>query len=342
MSAWVKKSLYSIGALLLALVVVGVFLPSSGHVERATVIDAPPATLFAVLDDLRRVPDWSPWIENDPHAQLDYSSPTSGTGGALRWDGIRLGAGGQTIVESVPNRRLVMQLDLGHGQPIRSEFELSATASGTQLRWICKTEFGINLFDRYSGLFLESAIGRDLERGLANIQTLAESLPRADWSDIGVERLVVAPVEIAYLTARSLPTAEAISEAVGQAYFNILAYMGQHGLQEAGPPISISRRFSGAEFVFDAAIPVRGVSDDTPRTANGIRLGTSYGGPAIRGRHIGSYGNLRQTHEKMAAYLAAHGIARAGDAWEAYVSDPTRTPESERVTDVYYPIGEPD
>lgn len=333
---------YSIGALLLAVTVVGVFLPSSGRVQREAVIDAPPVTVYAVLDDLRRVPDWSPWIEDDPHAQLDFSTPASGPGAALRWDGIRLGTGGQTIVESVPNRLIHAQLVLGHGQPIRSVFELSVTATGTHLRWICETEFGINLLDRYRGLFLESGIGRDLERGLSNIGTLAESLPRADWSDIEVERLVVQPAEIAYLTARSLPTAESISDAMGEAYFSVLAFMDRHGLQEAGPPLSISRRFSGSEFVFDAAIPVRGVSDDTPRSANGIQLGRTYGGPAIRGRHIGSYRNLRQTHEKIAAYLAAHGIARAGDAWESYVSDPTRTPESELVTDVYYPISDPD
>jgi effector-binding domain-containing protein len=44
------------------------------------------------------------------------------------------------------------------------------------------------------------------------------------------------------------------------------------------------------------------------------------------------------THGKIAAYLAALGIERAGDAWESYVSDPTRVPESELLTYIYYPI----
>jgi effector-binding domain-containing protein len=44
---------------------------------------------------------------------------------------------------------------------------------------------------------------------------------------------------------------------------------------------------------------------------------------------------------KIAAWLAVHGITRAGDAWESYVSDPTRTPEALLVTDVYYPIEAP-
>ncbi len=260
----------------------------------------------------------------------------------MQWDGKRLGQGGQTIVESVSNRRVIAQLELDQGQPFRSTFEIATTDAGSLVRWTCDRRFGINLVARYRGLFLESGTGKEMERGLENIRTLVESLPRADWTDIEIERLEVAPQAIAFLTETSAPNAAAISEAMGEAYFRILGFIDQHGLQEAGPPLSISRRFSGSEFVFDAAIPVRGVSDETPQSATGVQLGVTYDGPAIRGRHIGSYLDLSRTHEKIAAYLAAHGISRAGDAWESYVSDPTRTPESQLVTDIYYPVNTPD
>jgi effector-binding domain-containing protein len=36
--------------------------------------------------------------------------------------------------------------------------------------------------------------------------------------------------------------------------------------------------------------------------------------------------------------LAALDIERAGDAWESYVSDPTKVPEAKLLTYVYYPI----
>ena len=42
--------------------------------------------------------------------------------------------------------------------------------------------------------------------------------------------------------------------------------------------------------------------------------------------------------EAIAAYLAATGLQRNGDAWESYVSDPDRTDESGLLTYVYYPI----
>jgi effector-binding domain-containing protein len=54
---------------------------------------------------------------------------------------------------------------------------------------------------------------------------------------------------------------------------------------------------------------------------------------------VGPYRDLATTHRKIAAYLAATGIERAGAAWESYVSDPTRVAESDLLTYIYYPIG---
>ena len=104
--------------------------------------------------------------------------------------------------------------------------------------------------------------------------------------------------------------------------------------------MSIVRGFAGSQLRFDAAIPVRGVTDTTTGDAAPVKLGSTYSGPVIRVRHVGSYRQLGTTHRKIAAYLAALGLERNGDAWETYVSDPTRVAETELVTDVYYPVRE--
>jgi len=111
-----------------------------------------------------------------------------------------------------------------------------------------------------------------------------------------------------------------------------------NNLDDAGAPLAITRTFVGADMLFDAAIPVRGVTDTTPMDGPGVRIGTTYGGPAIRVRHVGSYRNLTVTHRKIAAYLAAHGIERNGASWESYVSDPAKVAEENLLTYVYYPV----
>jgi effector-binding domain-containing protein len=232
----VQKILYGITAFVGLLILIGFALPSTHRIEVSTEIDAPQATVFALVNDFRRFTLWAPWT------------------------------------------------------------------------------------------------------GLTNLRILAESLPSADFSDLEIEHLIVEPVEIAYLPTHSRPEASAMSEAMGAAYFEVLKFIDANGLQDAGAPLSITKTFVGAELLFDAGIPVRGVTNDTPRRDNGVRLGSTYGGPVIRIRHVGSYWNLSTTHRKIAAYLSALGIERNGDAWESYVSDPGKTAEAELVTLVYYPV----
>ena len=334
-----RKLAIACGLALLLAIVVGVFLPSSARVEREALIDAPAATVFVLADDPSRLVEWSPWI--GPSAKTEIEDDAGGQPRSMRWEAGRTGNGRLTFVDRVPYERVTALVTPGNGRELRSTILVENQGDSSRVHWTLETGFGINLLARYGGLWFESRAGETLDRGLDELATLAESLPRADWSGIDIERLTVEPLDIAYLTASSRPNAGAISEAMGKAYFDILGFMDRHGLTEAGPPLSISRRFSGSELVFDAAIPVRGVGEETPRVEGGIRLGKTWGGPVVRGRHIGPYRTLSETHEKIAAWLAVHGIARTGDAWESYVSDPTRTPEASLVTEVYYPIAAP-
>jgi effector-binding domain-containing protein len=137
---------------------------------------------------------------------------------------------------------------------------------------------------------------------------------------------------------RSRPDPAAISNALGKAYFDVLAFVKRHGLSEAGPPLAINRGFSGPELVLDAAIPVRGMTEATPPSDDDIHLGYTYAGAVVRATHTGPYRELARTHRQIAAWLAAHDIERNGDAWEVYVSDPARTPDAERTTLIYYPV----
>lgn len=333
-----KKLWLSFGGLLLLLVAIGLALPARSVVERNVLIDSPPATVFALLNDFNQVLKWLPLLEDDANAQIDISGPPRGVDASISWSGQIVGQGRQTIVESVPYEKIAAQLDIGSPAPAIVTFTLSAENGMTRLVWRHKREFGFRLAGRYYGLVLDHIVGRAQEQGLAQLKELAENLPRADFSDIEIEQLVVEPLDIAYLQTTSIPEATAISEAMRAAYFSVLRFIDVFGLDEAGAPLSIARRFSGSELVFDAAIPVRGIGTETPLTGEIVKIGKTYAGPVVRVRHIGSYGALGSTHAKIAAYLAALGIARNGDAWESYISDPTRTDEAELLTYVFYPI----
>jgi len=334
----VQKVLFGVGVFVALLLLSGLALPSHSRFVVTTDIDAPRATVFALVNDMRRKDLWSPVTATDPNARIIFSGPARGVGSTMAWDGSIAGSGSQRISESRPFE--VIETIINEGEPgeSRTWFDPEEKVGLTHVQWGFEHDYGLNVIGRYLGLIVTGVIRKDYEMGIADLRTLAESLPRADFSDIEIEQLVIQAVDIAYLSTSSAPDPGATSAAMGTALFEVLSFIDDNGLFEAGAPMSIARAFRGAEMRFDAAIPVRGVTEATPRKGSGVRIGESYRGNVIRVKHIGSYRTLGETHRKIAAYFAALGIERNGDTWESYVSDPTRTDEAELLTYIYYPI----
>ncbi len=334
----VQKVLYGIIAALALLILIGFALPRTHRIEVSTEIDASQATVFALVNDFQRFTLWAPWSDIDPNARFIYSGNRRGEGATVTWDGAVIGSGAQTIVESRPFEYVGIAISPGEPGEAQSWFRLAPGTGTTIVHWGFEADYGINIVGRYFASMLGGVVARDYEDGLTNLKQLAESLPAADFSDLDIEHLVVEPVDVAYLATVSRPEPSAMSEAMGRAYFEILNFIDEHGLEDAGAPLSIARGFRGAELVFDSAIPVRGLDDETPRGGAGVKIGATYGGAVIRVRHVGSYRDLGTTHRKIAAYLAAMGIERNGDAWESYVSDPGKVAERDLLTYIYYPV----
>lgn len=269
---------------------------------------------------------------------MRYSGKRAGVGATMTWDGVIAGSGTQTIVESTPYETLSIVLSPGEPGEAWSRFDLVAGTGATIVTWSFEADYGMNIVGRFFASMLGSIVARDYRIGLENLKNLAESLPTADFSDLEIEHIFVEATEIAYLSAKSRPGPAAMSEAMGEAYFQILNFIDAQKLEVNGSPLSIRRTFSGAELVFDAAIPVRGITESTARDGTTVKIGITYEGAVIRVKHIGSYRALAGTHRKISAHLAAHGIERNGAAWEAYVSDPGDVPEKDLLTYVYYPI----
>lgn len=342
MMSFLRKFLLSVGGFALVVVLLGLLLPSSAHIEREIVVEAPRATVFGLVNDFRQINKWSLWRNDDPNARFEIAGPPRGVDASMSWEGSIVGQGRQVITESIPYERVSSRLELGSRPPATRTFVLTDDERGTLVTRSFDTEFGLNLVNRFLGLTLKRTVGEDFERGLASLKTMAESMPRSDFSAVEIEHVTIEATDIALLPVSSEPEPGAIAKAMRDAYFDILGFIDRNGLQEAGSAISISRGFSGSRIRFDAAIPVYGATADSPRDGPGVRVSRSYTGPVIRVRHIGPYRTLGSTHDKIAAYLAALGIQRNGNAWESYVSDPTRVDEAELLTYVYYPIRDAD
>lgn len=165
-------------ALILVLIGIGVALPDQVRIERSTLINAPPAAVFAVLNRFDRFEVWSPWSDIDPKMQVSREGSTEGPGARLRWfsEHPSVGSGVQEIVESEPDRHLRLRIDYtGFDGDNHSTFTLAQEGEGTRLQWRYETGFKGNLIGRYVGLLLEDRVGPQYEKGLIKLKMMIEA-----------------------------------------------------------------------------------------------------------------------------------------------------------------------
>jgi effector-binding domain-containing protein len=335
-----KTLLLALVAAIVLLAGIGLALPRQAHVERSTTIDAPAATVFALVDGFSMFNQWSPWYGLDPSAQYNFRGPARGVGARMTWigDASTVGSGSQEIIESRPYEQVRSNLDLGSQGVATAQFTLTPEGSRTRVTWRLDTDLGMNPVSRYFGLMLERIVGPDYERGLWGLKRLAERLPKADFSDLKVEEIQVSPVTVAYVPASCGPDELEIARTIGASYAKVGKFMAYHKLKQAAAPITINNKWGDSGYEFDAAIPldhapVGEISPDSP-----VKVKQTYSGKALKVVHKGSYRTMDTTYEKLMAYAAAYGYEPAASPWDEYVSDAGDTPEPELLTNILLPV----
>lgn len=99
------------------------------------------------------------------------------------------------------------------------------------------------------------------------------------------------------------------------------AEMGRAGLAPLGRPIAVFTRTDDDGFRYDAMVPVAPVPDPAPGLSEGVRLGTTPAGKALRFVHKGAYDDIDQTYETITAYLDAKGVVVQDAFVEEYAGD---------------------
>ncbi|MBZ9867925.1 SRPBCC family protein [Mesorhizobium sp. CA15] len=151
--------------------------PNDFVVTRSASIKAPAETIFPLINDFRRWPEWSPFEKLDPGMRRTLSGAESGKGAAYAWEGnSKAGKGRMEITNSVPSSLVSLKLDFE--KPFRAnnsvDFTLSPSGEGTTVTWAMR---GARPFiAKLMGLFMnfDTLIGKDFEAGLGNLKRLAE------------------------------------------------------------------------------------------------------------------------------------------------------------------------
>jgi len=174
------KTLAIIG-IVIVVAIAGILLyaatkPDSFRVQRTVLINAPSDKVFPLINDIKAWTAWSPYEKKDPAMKRTFGAVTAGKGATYAWEGNKdVGQGSMEIVESGP-RKVLIKLDIV--KPFEAhnmgEFLLEPKGDSTSVTW---ATYGPSPYmSKVIGTFMniDDMIGRDFERGLADLKAAAE------------------------------------------------------------------------------------------------------------------------------------------------------------------------
>jgi hypothetical protein len=170
-------------ALVVALVVVSVagvliYAATKPDTFRIAAIKAPPEKVFALIEDFRRWPAWSPWETKDPALKRSYSGAPSGKGAIYAWEGNKdVGSGRMEIAEATSPSKITINLDFI--KPFEAhniaEFTLESAGDTTRLTWAMHGPSPYVAKVMTTFFSMDSMVGSEFEKGLANLKAATEN-----------------------------------------------------------------------------------------------------------------------------------------------------------------------
>ncbi|SDB18945.1 Ribosome association toxin PasT (RatA) of the RatAB toxin-antitoxin module [Flavobacteriaceae bacterium MAR_2010_188] len=151
--------------------------PNDYTFSRSQIINAPPAVIYNKVNDYKIWPEFSPWIEKEPNAQITYNDKTVGEEAGYSWEGDDLGTGSMTTLDTNPYQSIDQQINFV--EPFETEskihWDFKPVENGTEVTWTMSGEqdFMTKMYTTFFGS-VEKNTGADFERGLVKLDSLTK------------------------------------------------------------------------------------------------------------------------------------------------------------------------
>ncbi|HET7930275.1 MAG TPA: polyketide cyclase [Rhodanobacteraceae bacterium] len=248
-------------------VIVGLFLPSSAHIERSIQISHNPRHIFDVLNNFRRYQDYAggELTAQDPATKFTLSGPAYGQGATISWSGSPGTVGDGSLVNKsgnidITNKSEVVWDLTNNWRGTNKVFTVTVVPNQRQnvstVTWSYDVDYGWNLIARYSQLWIHGEPAATIQYGLDGLQTMLAGINNGDYTGVnpGLYRMPATPMLLVSVTAPY--TVDDLDSAKTTAMQQISSAMGKLGVKAAGPTTTIATSFGDGKFTFDLAVPI--------------------------------------------------------------------------------------
>ncbi len=176
-----KRVLKIIGVILLVIIlfvlIAGIFVPKTFHLEKEITINAPRDTVWSYVSSLQGQVKWSPWPEKDPNIQASFEGQEGAVGSVYRWKGNKdVGSGNQTITKIEKPGGVETHLNFiepfsGHADTF---INLMEAGTGTKVTWVFDTRYPYPMNVMLLFINMDKLIGKDYNAGLDKLKRLSE------------------------------------------------------------------------------------------------------------------------------------------------------------------------
>jgi effector-binding domain-containing protein len=136
------------------------------------------------------------------------------------------------------------------------------------------------------------------------------------------------PVAISPVRGRVEQVADIVRAGLGE----LRAAMAAGGLSPAGPAMTVYSEIGDVEFAAELMIPIAAAPARLPQ---GVRVGRSPDGRAVRIVHPGAHDELNETYEQLSTVIEDRDIAVRDMVIERYLNDPADTAPQDLRTEIY-------
>ena len=351
--------LISLAIVFVLFLVVGVFLPSSRFISEKIETNRKIGIVYDTLNSFKRFKDWNAIALRDPGMPMSVSGPESGVGAAFTFDSQKpaVGKGNWTIVESVPNEKIVIDVDNdAKGSDKRVQFLLKPTGKNdrnVEITQTYKVDYGWDLIGRYAGLYVRSHVGDDMQYSLGKLANMLASIPNVDYNVYGARLGEVSVKELPAVHMLSVPagTIEIDDEKLARSMKDNMEWINRtlaaNKLVAAGPMRIITDEQGRENYTFNVALPVRraDAAEDAPvdqplddlQLLGPVKYERVPARRAIGADFQGFFRELDGVRNALRAWGAVRGLEPTDRAYEVWKS-PIDDSFSDAQFEVYWPV----